>query len=853
MNFGAVGLIIVIGICYMILTLFMPALFLYKYIKDRRFIVRFASYQVVGNAWLIGWGFVFSLLNIWSEGLMLLVTIVIPLAVKIFVFRRDLFVRWRNYEDDKREKLVTARGTVREIRRRAVRKIKEWFDRYIRNHYVEIIILVALAVFAVWYYGYFKMHYFTYASSDEATHLYWVNSLFGGDPFPVGMYPHSMHFVMAAIHSISGLQTLIINHYFSVIIMLMIHFMIFLAVKELFRSAAAAIGSAGIFLFADMFTAQRYHNTLPMEFGMIAMLIMIVFFTEFIKNRDKYSMWMAALALGWTFHAHFYITIFCAFLWVAFFIVYLKTVIRLKAFVKSVLVLLIGIAVAIAPFGIGFAAGHPFEQSIGWALGVIGTSDGNESNLSAFLQGHTRSDEEDADEASEEDENEEEAEDKSETGSDSGTEDKSNTDSESGTEDKSNAGETSKDTEAEEEAETAAPEPVKELTAQQIEFQAAETPGEYLAAAEHLLTLRFLKDEMSALIFYGLIAFAFIYGIAELIYLNLTFRKKEPKPGAPDDKAAKKEWKKRKQEYLVRNGLVIVVPLMLIAGTGCFVMSYFGLPELIDDSRAAMILTPLAAFLFAPPIKLIEDLLKLIPVKNKKAIETFTLLLAGCGLGAFYVGGPLKQLETVGCYAVTQEASNKLSYDLIATHPRGTWTVISPVNDLLGIRYYGYHYEIIDLLMEIEDGEKNIYMPTNDLYVIVEKRSMNAAGVYYLPDYHKELAEQSYQLYPEYVDLNYYDTGLPWMSPAEAYASFRNITMTKLYYWMEEIKKAYPNEVEVYSDDDLCTIYHLRQSADFPLNLAIDYRVVNYGVDARDDFERRYAEMYGTEYVERTH
>ena len=86
------------------------------------------------------------------------------------------------------------------------------------------------------------------------------------------------------------------------------------------------------------------------------------------------------------------------------------------------------------------------------------------------------------------------------------------------------------------------------------------------------------------------------------------------------------------------------------------------------------------------------------------------------------------------------------------------------------------------------------------------------------------------------------------MSPAEAYAGFRNITMVKLNAWMEEIKAAYPNEVEVYSEDDICIVYHIRQSADFPLNLAIDYRKENYGIDARDDFERRYAETYGTEY-----
>ncbi|MBR3349040.1 MAG: hypothetical protein IKG55_03055, partial [Solobacterium sp.] len=43
---------------------------------------------------------------------------------------------------------------------------------------------------------------------------------------------------------------------------------------------------------------------------------------------------------------------------------------------------------------------------------------------------------------------------------------------------------------------------------------------------------------------------------------------------------------------------------------------------------------------------------------------------------------------------------------------------------------------------------------------------------------------------PEYVDVNFYDTGQPWDPPEDAYDKYRNITMSKFYYWMEKIKKA---------------------------------------------------------------
>lgn len=794
MNSGAIGLILTVGFSYFILTVIMPAIFFYRYIRERRFVVRFAIYQVTGNAYIILWGFLFSFLKIWSVELALLVFLFLPLLAKLLIFRRDLISLLLDYVRDKRNKVVTTRGTLKNIRLWAGRKLKEAYFRYIRYHYAEILFLFALFVFAVWYYGYFKMHYFTYASSDEATHLYWVNTLFAGYPFPVGMYPHSMHFMMAAIHSICGIQTLLINHYFSVTIMLMVHFMIFCAVKALFRSGPAALASTGLYLFADLFIAQRYHNTLPMEYGMIAMLVMIIFMNEFIKNRDKVNMWLAALATGWTFHSHFYITFFSVFLWAAFLLVYLKTIIRLKAVLRTLLVLGLSVVIALAPFGVGLLAGLRFEQSIDWGLRIMGAGPKQEDVEVPTAESRKKAEEE---------------------------------------------GELVQVFVSE-----AVPE--KELTAQQIEFRDAKTPNDYLRASEHLLTMRLVKNEDSALYVFLAMGFAFLYGIGEIIARQIIFLKKKKEILAQG--SSKKIYRRRKQEFLVQNGLLLAVPLMAVFGTFCYVMSYFGLPELIDDSRAAMILSPLLALLIAFPIRFVQDLVELIPVKKKWRLEFVLLLLVGAGLGAYYQKGPVKQLNTINCYAVTMEPSNKLSYDLIGTHPRNTWTVISPVNDLLAIHHYGYHYEVIDLLMEIENGEKDIAMPTNDLYIVVEKRVMNQSGVYYLPDYHGQLVEQTRDIDETMIDLNYYDLGLPWRSPDEAYSTFRQVTMTKLYYWMEEMKKAYPNEVELYDEDDITEVWHIRQSADFPINLARDYRRETYGVDARDDFERRYAEKHGTEY-----
>lgn len=814
MNLQTAGLILAVGFSYFVLTVIMPAVFLYRYIKEQRFVVRFAVYQVAGHVYMLFFGFLFSFLKIWSTDLFFLVLIVLPLLAKLLIFRQDLIELLLNYLRDKRAKLVTARGTIRNIRLWAQKKLKDAYYRYIRYHYLEIILLILLFLYIAWFYGYFKIHNFTYASSDEATHLYWMNALFAGYPFPVGMYPHSMHFMLAAIHSITGIQTILINHYFSITIVIAIHFAIFCTVKALFKSAPAAIGSTGLFLLANMFVAQRYQNTLPMEYGMIAMFLMIILLTEFIKKRNAFYLWMAALATGWTFHIHFYITIVCAFLWIGFLLVYLKTMIRLKLILKTLAIIGLAAVLAIAPFGIGVAAGWKFEQSIDWALSVMGV-DSEEAIISTAEQNHKE---------------EEEPE------SVSGGKEEDGASSADG-EEKDVSGEKEK---AEKEKEEKAPNPYL------LELKMAKHPDEYMRALAHPLMVKLIGGEPNARMIYYLIFFGLFYGIGMLIVKNLRFRKR--KKEILEEGAGKKEYRRRKQEYLVKDGIVLAVPVMILFAILCYSMSFYGLPELIDAPRAAMIVSPLLALCFAAPIAFVHDLFNLIPLKKKRILEFLLLLGVGAGIGTFYVKGPVKQLSDIGCYAVTQQLSNELSYDLIGNHKRNTWTVISPVNDLLAIHHYGYHYEVIDMLMEIENGETDIAMPTNDLYVVVEKKIMNAAGVFYLPDYHRDLKAQSKPIDRALIDENYYDLGLPWKPAEEAYSTFRDVTMSKLYYWMEEMKAAYPNEVEVYGEDDLCVIYHIRQSADFPINLARDYREENYGVPAEEDFERRYAEEHGTEY-----
>jgi hypothetical protein len=51
----------------------------------------------------------------------------------------------------------------------------------------------------------------------------------------------------------------------------------------------------------------------------------------------------------------------------------------------------------------------------------------------------------------------------------------------------------------------------------------------------------------------------------------------------------------------------------------------------------------------------------------------------------------------------------------------------------------------------------------------------------------------------------------------------RRILEAKLYGYLEEYKKAFPDQLEVYMEDDECIVYLLKQNTFILNNFAMDY------------------------------
>ena len=724
------------------LFIFVPAVCLHNIVRERRLIWRLAFYQICGFTNLAFWGYIFAFTGIWPAWLLRVLLIILPIALKLILDRKRIFgPAVANLKE-------LAGGTVG--RNMLVKRFFQWlkekllraFEMYFKHSFARVIVLAAITVFIVAYYGYFKLHYTTYSSSDEATHLYWVHALMTGQAFPVGLYPHLMHFIIAAISSLLNVSALYVNHYISVVMAVMIHFTLYCALASFLRSKTACIWGTGIFTITALFvTGGRYQMTLPMEFGFIPMLMVIIFLQGYMEKRERIDWWMLILSLFCTTQLHFTSVIFALFFVLAYLIVYAGRLFKVKAWLRTLAALGLALLLSIAPFGAGLIMGYPMEQSMGWAVSLF-------QNRDDYYVGNELAESSAAPE------------------------------------------------------ESGAQAEQREPTAIQKEWESVNDPGTFLNYILHLLTDDVASSKKAAALLYILEIFALGYGIFRLIYSR----------------------KKKERDYIIVAGVI-----WLIAFIAHAVPKAMG-STLADSGRMQIILSLVSAFIIAVPVQALSDLFLAIP-KAKKQGENILLALSIAGLGLTFGLGNTKKPESLYYNFVIQSESFKLTDDLINNSVKDTWTVISPVNDLVGIRCYGYHYEIIDLLWEIEGGEEEFYIPTPDIYVTVEKKiphfeaGETTFSLQTVRNGEDLILERSDEVDPDMRNVVFDDIGITAENiPYSAYYDKRLVTMSKLYYWMELVKKNYPGEVTVYSEDENCVIYHITQDPYFLLNLALDYR-----------------------------
>lgn len=739
-----------LGIC-----LALPAFCLYPVVRGKALSFRLLFYQAAANLYLILWGFILSFLKLFYAPV-LWAAVALPVAVRLWLDRGKRQEKEGQIQDfflDVRSGILGRRQIFRKGRGWLSKKLRQFYGMYLKGRLLELAAWVGFLAFIVSYFGWYKLHNTAYAFTDEETHLYWIQSLVHNNAFPAGMYPYGMHFLVGILTSMFGMSVTRAWLMFSIFSAVFIFWAAYLFLRTVFPSRAACVFAMGVFLLNDWFqvtTYYRYQMSLPMEFALMGLFASLAGICSYVEDSEKSSLWLFAMGLAWTFQAHFYVTIFSLFLWLAFGIVYLVRMLKKKLLHKVILAALLSMLLSALPFAVGYLCGYEFERSIAWALVTMQGGD-----ASATLEGDM---------------------------TDVDVWDK-----------------TTAEAEEEEEEE-------EDFTEQ---WNAVENVDDFWRLLCDMLQKNCFRSEEGVGICVAICMLVFLCGAIGCFWSLL-----------------------RRKGAFVLPARFLFLSLAWLLSVFCHCMGYLGLPEVVHVIRAAIFLNIMTMPLYAALGQLACSLIGCLPL-GKGKIDAVLTAASMAGLICWYQEGPVKSLSNLYYLITMQEADMRVCLDLVDHFEDFQWTVMSSTNNLSVIRYDGYHYEIIDLLEELESGETEITIPTPDIFIVVEKYVIDffaSNGV----DEKRALDGSDYMEYAVEVDaqeaserledIQYNGYTLNTLPTADrVYYEFRVPVMSKFYYWMEKIKEVYPDETSVYYQDEKCTVYRIRQDPYFLLNLSVDY------------------------------
>ena len=144
----------------------------------------------------------------------------------------------------------------------------------------------------------------------------------------------------------------------------------------------------------------------------------------------------------------------------------------------------------------------------------------------------------------------------------------------------------------------------------------------------------------------------------------------------------------------------------------------------------------------------------------------------------------------------------------------GTWTILSAFDEGVMVPQYGYHYETLTFLQEMNrhKSDGNIIIPTQYVYIYIEKVPLTYDYSLHYTGYGTKISTDEAAKSIDYL-LNFSNYAV----------EKRLILMSKMYEWAQSYIKLYPNEMQVYYEDDQFVCYRVTQNSYRLLNFAIDY------------------------------
>ncbi len=759
---------------YLVITFFMPAMLLYPKIKKMRFSVRFMTYQITGNFFVMNLVYLLQLLRISNRFTLTVFTLVLFWTAYILLGRRHP-VRAVKEAVHTFEKLAGGQLGVRLFLRHirmtvtdAARRFFRAFGRRIRTSFFDVLLVMALTVILLYVYGINLVRNFGFGMSDIPVHHYWINYMVKNEIFVAGIYPMGFHCIIYYLRTVFGIPTYVLLRVFWLVQTIVIHDILLAFVKSCCRSKYA--GYIGLFLytaasFFGVHTFMRYYSSLPQEFGMIFILPSIWFLYAFLEQKEKKSkesLWYLAcfaMSFAMTIAVHFYNTMIAGLFCLGVAVGYAFRLFRKAAFGKVMLAGIISVFVAVLPMGIAFAMGTPLQGSLGWGLNVI---TGKNNRQEVQIEKSTESEDIQNTEFSE----------SSGTESAAGIrgDEPSGADSAPGSGDISGANG--------QRYEAVYTPPRKDPLPVRMMRIVKRLPG----ALWDAMCTYLIPDDYPL---FRLAVFAVILLLPVLAVLFFACRQ---------------------TDYAAR---LMSTAAFLALMSVLFCASRAGLPSLMDAIRACIFF----AYVIVMAWSLCIDAILSVFFgwfQKKWPLHLASLLLVPfvciyTGMSGLLKGAPdypaLQTNAAITCFT-----------NILHDNDDFAWTICSANDELRMGEDYGYHYELHTFLKEMEHSGAygSITIPTPRVYFFIEKIPID----YSVP----------YENSGQRVSKDGARRPLPSGSGITMYqGENRWIEMSRMYYWARSFMRMYPNEMQVYYETDDFVCYVLEQEMYSLFNLAIDY------------------------------
>lgn len=692
-----------------------------------------------------------------------------------------------------------------------IRTVKKKLSELVRKLYgfkLEYALLSIIVIFGMIYFTYGAFQDYSYGFGDMYPHNAWIYALTQGQIFYDGVYPEAMHVMIYAVHTLFGVRI------YSILLFLAgIHVSIFLLsayvlMREVFswrftpHLVLAGFLTIDVMCVNAVYSMSRLQWTIPQEYALYTQFLCGAFLIKYLrcerhivfkkkifkpekvtsKGYWDENLLVFMLALASSLAIHFYVTIMAFFLCLSFVPFMLRRIFNRKRFAPLIAACACGFALAVIPMVGALISGIPFQGSIGWAMSVINGTENEDADVDEGL--------EETDSSANAGGNTDTA-----AGESSGADGigvTAGSDKDNGIVAGMEGGG----------ADTADGNAVqKPSLTDRLKAYAASLPERIYGVYWECYVTLYGVERANFIVFMlaltsGLWLFYRI--IATLLHFIPVFKRINP-------------------------GYFDKYPALILASVIFMVMYWpvtMGLPSLVAGSRLCSTEQMLNIAMIAIPVDMVMSLLAFVlpgfVVKAAAVLAVFGIYIGTMLTGTFH-GYLYYELTRYNGAVMT-------TYSITKTLPKGSFTIVSPVDETYQLVGYGWHEELVTFINQSANVEYTL--PSEYVFIFVEKKPIEYAQSHFFTG-PKWLAWEKYpKYYSSYVsqcpDITHSEISEELVAgrlarfsvSSRSYSDLdtRTILESTVYQWCQDFDKIYPHELRVYYEDDDFVCYYFRQN-----------------------------------------